>query len=1165
VNGTAPTPSGGPGAFEAFRIDGPLPTPGLTLIEASAGTGKTWTLTSLVVRFVAEGIPLADLLAVTFTRMATGELRDRTRARLNQVQAALSARLAGAPGGDDPLVECLVGRGQEAVALLSAAQADFDSATIATTHGFCQMVLHGLGSAGDVAAGTVLLEDPSGLVTDVVDDLYLSWTLHQGELPFDWAAARMAVGQALAHPGVPLFDHEPGQPAAELGRFVAAARAEVERRLLAGAVLTYDQILARLDTTLADPDRGPEARRRLQQRFRVVLVDEFQDTDPVQWAILRRAFTGPGTGTRLVLIGDPKQSIYGFRGADVHSYLEAASRADRTWTLTDCRRSDQPVLDAIAALFQPGGFGDPNIPFRTVRAAPDRPPCPLPGAALRIRVVPDSAPWIARTPKAGYHVKPSAVAWVAQDVAADIRGLLAADARRAGSGGRTEPLRPSGVAVLTRTNDQAQRVRQALRDVGVPAVLVGTDSVLSSDAARAWLCWLDAVAEPWSRSHLAALALSDFVGWSAEEVALANDDRWDDLREGIAAWAAVLARNGVLAAYRAAVASRGVPASLLAVEGGERRLTDLGHVAELLDSATREGYHGPAALRAWLAERVAAAGTELRASDERSRRIDSDAAAVQVMTVHRAKGLEFDVVYCPYLWDGPGSGRRGPVVYMDQDTGRRTLDAGPARGTEPPAWREHRRASEAEAQAEDLREMYVALTRARHRLVVWWARTQGCGYSPLGQALLSDRAGSQPNSQPAQPKLDLVLSAIDRVRRRAPGAVSVERANDRPGARLSAPPRAEATPPLEVARLERTFDSLWRRASYSSVTAGAHGSHDGPVSSEPEQELLDDEPEPDRGDGPVSGEVSAPAAGPPGGQAQSGQAVPGQAPVTTQAAPGGSDGAEPAGWPGLPAGTAFGTFVHRVLETTDFAARPLTAELGRAVAAARPAAQALDVPSLVAGLQSALETPLGGPLGRVSLAEVERTDRLDELGFELPVAGGDQPRGHVTPAQLAAVIGSHLDPGDPLVGYPDRLRDRALSMPLRGYLVGSLDLVFRRTGPAGQPRWYVCDYKTNRLDGPPAVAYRTEALTAEMIERHYPLQALFYLVALHRYLRWRQPGYRPSHHLGGAYYLFLRGMTGPAAEGPGGSVAGVFHWDVPPPLVEALSDHLDHRHPGGSG
>jgi exodeoxyribonuclease V beta subunit len=1163
VNGTVPTPSEGPGAFEAFRLDGPLPTPGLTVIEASAGTGKTWTLTSLVVRFVAEGVPLGDLLAVTFTRMATGELRDRTRARLNQVQASLSARLAGAPGGDDPLVECLMGRGQEAVQLLSAAQADFDSATIATTHGFCQMVLHGLGSAGDVAAGTVLLEDPSGPVTEAVDDLYLGWTRHQGELPFDWSAARMAVGQALAHPGVPLFDHEPGQPAAELGRFVAAARTEVERRLLAGAVLTYDQILARLDTTLADPDRGPEARRRLQQRFRIVLVDEFQDTDPVQWAILRRAFTGPGTGTRLVLIGDPKQSIYGFRGADVHSYLEAASRADRGWTLTDCRRSDQSVLDAIAALFQPGGFGDPNIPFRTVRAAPDRPPCPLPGAALRIRVVPDNAPWIERTPKAGYHHKPSAVAWVAQDVAADIRGLLAADARLAGPGGRSEPLRPSGVAVLTRTNDQAQRVREALRDVGVPAVLAGTDSVLSSDAARAWLCWLDAVADPGSRSHLAALALSDFVGWSAEELAVAGDDRWDELHDSVAAWAAVLARNGVLAAYRAAIASRGVPGSLLAVEGGERRLTDLGHVADLLDSAAREGYHGPAALRAWLAERVAAAGTELRTSDERSRRIDSEAAAVQVMTVHRAKGLEYDVVYCPYLWDGPGSVRRGPVVCLDPGTGQRILDAGPAGSAEPPAWREHRRWSEAEARAEDLREMYVALTRARHRLVVWWARTKACGYSPLGQALLSDLAGRYPNSRLAEPKLDLVEAAIGRVRERAPGAVSMERANPRPAAQHRAPLRAEATAPLEVARLERTFDSLWRRASYSSVTAGAHEGHGGTVSSEPESELLNDEP--DRGSGPASGEVSAPAEGPPGGRVLAGQEAADQAQVTTQGAPGVSDGAERSGWPDLPAGTAFGAFVHRVLESTDFAARPLTAELGRAVARALPASIALDVLNLVAGLQSALETPLGGPLGPVSLTQVERADRLDELSFELPVAGGDQPRGYVTPGQLAAVMDSHLDRGDPLAGYPDRLRDPALSMPLRGYLVGSLDLVFRRAGPAGQTRWYVCDYKTNRLDGPPAVAYRTEALAAEMLRRHYPLQALFYLVALHRYLRWRQPGYRPFQHLGGVYYLFLRGMTGPAAEEPGGSVAGVFHWDVPPLLVEALSDHLDHLYPGGSG
>jgi exodeoxyribonuclease V beta subunit len=219
-----------------------------------------------------------------------------------------------------------------------------------------------------------------------------------------------------------------------------------------------------------------------------------------------------------------------------------------------------------------------------------------------------------------------------------------------------------------------------------------------------------------------------------------------------------------------------------------------------------------------------------------------------------------------------------------------------------------------------------------------------------------------------------------------------------------------------------------------------------------------------------------------------------------------------------------------------------------------------DLSVLNAGLAAALTTPLGPTLHGARLADLRRADRLDELSFELPLAGGDDPSGEVTTADLAALVGEYLAPGAPLAGYGERLADPVLFTSLRGYLTGSLDLVFRQRGDDGSVRWYVADYKTNWLGETgrtlTAWQYRPEMLAAEMQRRHYPLQALLYLVALHRYLRWRQPGYDPGTHLGGALYLFLRGMIGPSTPVIDGQPCGVFAWTPPASLIVRCSDLL---------
>ncbi len=356
----------------SFDLLGPLPQ-GTTVLEASAGTGKTFTIAGLVTRYVAEGVArLDELLVVTFGRAATQELRDRVRERLVSARDGLADPAAARATPDMLLQHLAVGsdadvamRRQRLVVALSA----FDAATVVTTHQFCQQMLIGLGTAGDVDADARLVDTLDDLVVEVVQDLYLrKWGTGDTAVPTMSLAEAQELAAAVVHDGqAALVPTEPDDDvAATRVRFAHAVRAEVDRRKRMRRVLGFDDLLTRLQQTLADERTGPAATVRLRRRFRVVLVDEFQDTDPVQWDILRLAFHGAAT---LVLVGDPKQAIYAFRGADVQAYLAAAELAEHRATLAQNWRSDPQLLRGLDALFRGAALGDPRIVVAPVSAA----------------------------------------------------------------------------------------------------------------------------------------------------------------------------------------------------------------------------------------------------------------------------------------------------------------------------------------------------------------------------------------------------------------------------------------------------------------------------------------------------------------------------------------------------------------------------------------------------------------------------------------------------------------------------------------------------------------------------------------------------------------------------------------------------------------------------
>jgi exodeoxyribonuclease V beta subunit len=1126
-----------------FDLCGPLPR-GVTLLEASAGTGKTFAIAALVARLVAEGVPPAQLLVVTFTRMATGELRERVRDRLVTAELGLTRALAGvAPPADDRVLELLADGSDAEVAVrrrrLADAVSGFDAATIATTHGFCQHVLAGLGVAGDVERDVTFVEDLSDLVEEVVDDLYVRRFHRVAWPPFDRAEA-LRIGRAAI--GNPLARLEPverragdeAQTWAMRRRLAEAVRAEVESRKRRSGVMTYDDLLTRLRNTLADEDHGAAAGAKLREQYHVALVDEFQDTDPIQWEIMRRAF-GEGEAT-LILIGDPKQAVYSFRGADVYAYLSAADSAVTKATLATNWRSDQGLIDALDALFDGAQLGHEGIVHRPVRAAePNREPrlvdAPV-TAPLRVRVLHRTDALVPLTPK-GYASKPAAEALIADDLAADVVRVLSSPATlfaRAVDGfdDRREPVRPRHVAVLVPTNRLAALVDDALERASVPAVINGAGSVFATPAADEWLRLLEAVERPVSSVRARSAALTSFLGWSAEQMAAADEPAWEELHAKFHRWAGLFRSRGVAALLDSISATEAVPRRVLGRLGGERRLTDLGHVGQLLHTVATEQQLGVSSLTSWLRQRIADADRD-SAAEDRALRLDSDAEAVQVLTIHRSKGLEFPIVYHPFAWQAGYIDQDEPPAYHDdQNDDVWTIDVG---GNGPDIAR-HRRLRDREQRGEDLRLLYVALTRTMHQATVWWAAAWQCHNSSLGRLLFArDADGVVAAEGTHTPDDDEVLSRLEALAAHAPGRIAVERIEASAGARWAGEPRRAVE--LDASTFERTLDARWRRVSYSGIVSGAR---EQPVATEPEVDVVDDE----------LLVTAATAAASPASDGEEERLRAASVPLA--AMPGGAD---------------VGDLLHRVLEATDFASADLDAEIGARLAEQRHRRDVDigDTETAIAGLAGAIETPLGPLLDEMRLRDVAAADRLDELVFELPLVGGDRPTGTLALSDLASLLETHLPTGDPLAGYADRLRDPLVRWDLRGYLTGTLDLVLRAGTAEGSARYALVDYKSNWLgaDGEELSAwhYRPAALAEAMERAHYALQALLYLAALHRYLRGRLPDYDADRHLAGVLYLFLRGMTGPGTPRVDGQPCGVFAWRPPAPLVEALSDLLD--------
>ncbi|NDJ87637.1 exodeoxyribonuclease V subunit beta [Mycolicibacter kumamotonensis] len=1092
----------------SFDLLGPLPDPGSTvLLEASAGTGKTFALAGLTARYLADGRARPDeLLLITFGRLASRELRDRVR---TLVAGALDV-LGGVRAAEHDLERFLLDGPAELRnarhARLRDALADFDAATIVTIHQFCSLVLKSLGVAGDTDETLTLVESLADLVGEIVDDRYLAHFGHaENPPPFSRDEALALASKVVEEPAAQLrpADPEPGSSAAARLEFAGEVLAELAHRKRRQGILGYTDLLTLLRDALRRSDS--DAAERMRRRWPIVMVDEFQDTDPVQWEVIDAGFRGHST---LVLIGDPKQAIYGFRGGDIYTYLAAARNADDHRSLDTNYRSDSDLVDSLQVVLGGVQLGHPEIVV---------PPVAAHHRGQRLAGAPHNAPFRLRVvdrPTVGCSAtKDIAIGalrdYIPGDLAADVAALLGSAATYDG-----RPITAGDVAILVERHEDAALCRDALTALDIPVVYTGDADVFVSRAAADWLCLLEAFDAPHRSGLVRAAACTMFFGETAETLAAGGDDLTDRVAQTLREWIDHARLRGIAAVFEAAKLA-GMGRRVLSQRGGERQLTDCAHIGQLLHETAHADRLGLPGLRDWLRKQC-----EDRTSraTERSRRLDSDAEAVQIMTVFAAKGLQFPIVYLPFLFNR-FIGDQGNLLYHEPAVDgfeTRCLYIG---GDDDPGRALAAELHQTEEALDHLRNTYVALTRAQSQVVAWWGPSRDEANSGLSRLLRGRSLGQAEVPIACRPRIsDADAWALFAGWQDAGGPV-VEHSEV-----VQPPPLPRSSMPkdLAVRHFHRTIDTGWRRTSYSALIRGADEAAVG-THSEPETHTRDDESE----------EITVTAA----------------APVT------GAELRSPMA--DLPGGKTFGSLVHGVLETSDPFAADLAAELAAQVRVhERWWPVGVDADELAAALVPMHDTPLGPLADGLTLRQIGVADRLRELDFEIPLAGGDLP-GAASQARVAdvgALLREHLPGEDPFAVYADRLLSDALGgQTLRGYLSGSLDVVLRLP----DQRYLVVDYKTNQL-GETAAGYSFPRMTEAMLHSDYPLQALLYTAVLHRFLRWRQPGYDPARHLGGVLYLFVRGMCGPDTPVLDGHPSGVFSWRPPAALVIALSDLL-HR------
>jgi exodeoxyribonuclease V beta subunit len=1197
--------------FNVFNVE----LKGSTLIEASAGTGKTWSSTGLYLRMIVEKDLLPkNILVMTFTKAATAELAGRIRTR---IQAMLNYVKTDNVVDDESFYRDMLVKWQgtfstdDIIQRLELAVGQFDEAAIYTIDSFCKRVLNDYAFEANSQFSMETITDDSDYVNLVSQDFWrrhlasldaskaldknwLSWiinhkddytkwltdvTKHKGKkqylervLPAEIDAETLCVNhQVLLAEAKGLWakdsaviieqflnafdngvlrknypvtdrykyleslnnivnferskwdtyadklfitkgnykkgkenlapDHRFFYVLNELNNFYKTKSHFVRAELLeelderlpiiksSHSVLGFNDILLNVYRALSG-NQGRVLAKAVSDQYQCAVIDEFQDTDPLQLLIFRKLFVE--TDTALFLVGDPKQAIYSFRGADIFAYYDAARLVDKQLTLVTNYRSSPVLVNSVNALFSTSypAFVTSDIVYDWVGAVnksqlivEDNEDASL---NFFIPQTEDGKPWTSGKASS------ISVTYTANKIAELLRKGQEGKAFIEKAGDKA-PVKPNDIAVLVTSHRQASEVKEALAQQGIASVQKTPHPVTSSVAAKTLLRLMKAASEPSKESYVTELLCDRlfFKGAAAVAELKEQDKKWETTIAQYWSLRDIWEQQGFSAMFRKWLNTEDeqgqtVPALLAQYAEGERDLTDLLHLAEILQTRSREesSVH---ALVAWLEHAISSEGDR----DEMALRLESDSERVKISTIHACKGLEYNIVFCPYLWSGRDEPKDKVIAYHD-DSGRALIDFGSE------DFDVHKAIAFDEALMEQLRLLYVALTRAVHRCYVVWPQVKNkTGFSALAWLLYGEATMNDDVASAMGKKVKGLSPAafVDGVRQFQEHACLRHGEEDKVPVSIMYETffesEIEASSALKfnnteqdalsvATPMERKLSQSWWQTSFSGLTKGQHNDVSMPVELSAHCDDIDNQDDPY---GDEEKEVN-------------------QFTIYN-----------------LPRGAHTGNALHEIFEEWDFNLTD-TDDLNALVLkklntydVGKPDERAEWITVVTEIVLSTLGVPLDG--GELVLNRLPPNQRQPEMEFLM-----------ASDMQLKEVVSILSDPQyglpKPFILASQQLDQKSLN----GFLIGFIDLTFQDN----QGRFHVLDWKSNHLGGH-ANDYQPANQELAMAGSHYYLQALIYLVALHRYLKHQLTDYNIDQHLGSAWYLFVRGITGQPGNG----------------------------------
>jgi exodeoxyribonuclease V beta subunit len=1180
------------------------PLYGANLIEAGAGTGKTYAIESLFLRLIIENkLNVDQILVVTFTKAATEELRERIRNKLVRAKEAFTKGESS-----DRLIDSLCKKYDDhalALDLINKALIDFNEASIFTIHGFCARILSENSFETGSLFDTELVTDRTDLIQEVAEDFWRI-NLYNAEPEFItysekkvsgpgffskllskqisprikiipeiekpelkilgdyrflieklrniWSASKDEISGLMRYPalkgniygvlgpegsglskrdikvisfvsgmdrflderstGFPLFDKfeyftaekikksvkakqkAPLHPffiicdelaekseelTAEFERyilylkreFIRFADTELDKRKKKRNIQYYEDLLTRVRDALVNSRENHDLAIQIRRKYKAALIDEFQDTDPVQYEIFSNLFDS--NESVLFIIGDPKQAIYSFRGADIFSYINAASKAGSKSTLTENWRSVPGLIDAVNAVFSdlknPYIFDDIAF-FKGVS-----------GYAQQYKDKDVSS----RAPLTLWHLfsdeyteknksikKDVAEKVISESVASEILSLLKRD------NGVEESIRAGDIAILVRTNNQAQTVKMSLSKRRIPSVIYSIDNVFDSHEAMELERFLGAVSDPSNMKNVRAALVTDIFGISGEQLNIAGQDPhiWDEQQALFAECHYLWNNHGFIKMFRHFMMQKKVRERLVLFHNGERRITNLLHLSEILHKVSVENKPGMTGLVRWLSEQREASRERL---EEHLLRLESDDDAVKIVTIHKSKGLEFPVVFCPFNWGRSEVSDKEIIFHDDSEEKNLVLDLG----------RNEKSLSAArkELLSENIRLLYVTLTRAKNRCYLVWGRINSGETSAMAYLFHYARNNEYSGDEEIVTAVKdyftgnddtRLLDDLKKLKERAGGAIDVS----------VLPSAVDGKYDFYEGDLEQLFcrnftgkiDDTFKISSYSSLTAGSPASHDIRDIDAGTRAAFKDSPEP----------------------------------------------YQQSGMPDIfsfPRGARAGIFFHDLFEQMDFsysgagAREELVAgKLGEYGFGAIWKGPVCDM------INKVLDAPLYAKEMIIKLSGVDKASRVNEMEFYFPLK-------MIAPVTIKKVFqdyGRIIVSGD----YPVWFENLVFS-PSKGFMKGYMDMVFNHKG-----RFFLVDWKSNYLGN--TVSYYGKSNINEAMEKEsYILQYHLYVLALHQYLRLKTAGYNYEDYFGGVFYIFMRGVDDSKTGG-----AGIFY-DLP--------------------